>query len=241
MGAFVDITGHKYGRLTVIRQVPNQRKSTTRWLCKCECGKYKEIDKNNLLNGHTSSCGCYALEKIKNNEYGLIHGKSRTRIYSIWQSMKQRCFDTNTSEYKYYGMRGITVCNEWLDFPCFADWARTSGYKKDLTIDRIDCDGNYSPDNCRWATIKEQNRNKTTTIYLAKNGVSKSMGEWSELLGIPMSTMANRRNRGCGVGEILNTNYQRKKKGVRTPRKAYKKKQTLPDEEIQRMNAEWGR
>ena len=227
MSTLKDITGQKFGRLTVIKRVPNQRVATTRWLCRCECGKIKEFDKNNLVNGHTASCGCYSREIITNNKYRESHGLSYTRIYHIWQSMKQRCYDKNVKEYKHYGLKNVSVCDEWMDFEVFYEWSKKSGYKHNLTIDRINCNGNYIPENCRWTTIKVQNRNKRNTVYLTKSGIKKSMGEWSELLNIPMSTMVNRRNKGLGDEDVLNNDYRRHK--------------TIPDAELQSMKDEWGR
>lgn len=210
MGAFYDITGNKYGRLTVIKRIPNTLERTTRWLCKCDCGKLHEVNKNMLINGTTQSCGCYARELFMGNKLKETHDESRTRLYRVWQSMKQRCYDKNTNGYKDYGARGITVCEEWLKYENFSKWAKENGYQDNLTIDRKDNSKGYSPDNCRWLTIKEQNRNKRYNHIIELNGEKHCMGYWSEKLKIPMSTIVNRTNRGCTPEEILNTDYHRR-------------------------------
>lgn len=134
---------------------------------------------------------------------------SRTRLYCIWQGMKQRCLGQGKGS-KYYADKGVKYCKNWEHFESFKDWAIVNGYSENLTLDRIDPNGDYEPNNCRWETVKEQNRNKTTTVFLSLNGECKSMGEWSEILGIPMSTMVNRRNRGMTDEEVLNTKYKRR-------------------------------
>ena len=121
---------------------------------------------------------------------------SYSRLYSIWQGMKQRCFDTNATSYQHYGGKGILVCDEWSKFEPFQKWAIENGYQDNLTIDRIESDGNYEPSNCRWVTQKEQNRNKKNNHLLTVNGQTKTLGEWSEITGLAMSTMFNRIRRG---------------------------------------------
>jgi hypothetical protein len=210
MGAFYDITGNKYGKLTVIKRIPNISARTTRWLCKCDCGKLHEVNKNNLINGKVSSCGCYAKELMTRNKYRETHSQSRTRLYFIWQGMKQRCFDKNVKEYRRYGAKGITVCNEWMRFENFYQWAMLNGYTDNLSIDRIDGRKNYEPLNCRWVSQKKQNRNKLNNRILELDGVEKCVGEWCEIYNLPMSTVINRLNRGCAPEEALNTNYRRR-------------------------------
>jgi hypothetical protein len=209
---FDDLTGRRFERLTVIKRVPNLKNSrVTRWLCKCDCGNYTEVNRNNLLHKKCQSCGCLARDIITGNKYRETHNMSRTRLYYIWQGMKQRCLGQGTGS-KYYNGRGITYCPEWESFESFRDWALSNGYSKNLTLDRKDVDGDYEPSNCRWISTKQQNRNKTSTIFLTLNGEAHSMGEWSEILGIPMSTMVNRRNRGLSVEQILSTKYLGHKK-----------------------------
>ena len=209
---YIDETGSRFGRLTVLRKAEKRQGSNlTHWVCECDCGNIKEVSRPNLITGHTRSCGCLNIENKIGNKYSITHNESRTRLYHTWQKMKQRCYDKNTKEYKWYGARGIGIHVEWMDYVKFSNWAKENGYKKYLTIDRIDNNGDYEPNNCKWSTTKEQNRNKTTTRFIKLNGEKKSLGEWGEILKIPMSTMVNRANRGCTPEEILNTNYKKRK------------------------------
>lgn len=153
-----DLTGQRFGRLTVVGRLPSKNKKT-RWLCVCDCGQKTEAKTDHLLSGHTKSCGCLRYERLK--ESNTKHGNRRSRLYTIWEHMKQRCGNPQNKDFKYYGGRNIKVCAEWSDdFATFWAWALANGYREDLTIDRIDVDGNYEPQNCRWVTQAEQNKNK---------------------------------------------------------------------------------
>ena len=161
MSKLIDLSGQRFGRLTVLRKAESINGKTA-WLCKCDCGNECVVVRTNLKSGNTSSCGCGRNEKTK--QRSLKHGKSKTRLYRIWTGMKTRCFDKNVKEYAFYGGRGITICAAWLnDFKPFMDWALTNGYADNLTIDRIDVNGNYCPENCRWVTIQEQQSNRRDT------------------------------------------------------------------------------
>ena len=168
---FKDITGIKYGRLTVIgfsKRIDNKNY----WLCKCDCGKEHIAEQNNLINGGIKSCGCLREEQLKK------HGMSDTRIYKIWQNMVSRCYINSSTNYDDYGMRGISVCDEWKNSPeNFIEWGMNNGYKDGLTIDRIDANGNYEPSNCRWATYKQQANNKRNTKKYFLNGEYKTIPE----------------------------------------------------------------
>lgn len=154
-----DLTGNRYGRLTVIG-FDGRYGDTYKWKCKCDCGNTSIVARNNLTRGHTNSCGCLQREMHEKGLFHTTHGNVGTRLYRIWKCMRQRCNNPNYWRYANWGGRGITICEEWSNFETFKEWALDNGYADNLTIDRIDNDGNYEPGNCRWATYKEQNQNK---------------------------------------------------------------------------------
>lgn len=170
MGKYIDLTNQKFGRLTVLHYINNGT-----WLCKCDCGNTKEVKGRNLRDGITKSCGC--LYKT--------HGKSHDRIYHIYYAMKDRCYNKNNRRYKDYGANNITVCNEWLDnFMNFYNWAINNNYRDDLTIDRIDNNKGYSPDNCRWVDIDTQIANRRNTKFVTYKGETKTLAKWCEILNL---------------------------------------------------------
>lgn len=157
----INLTGQKFGRLTVI-----ERHDQKRWKCVCDCGNTTFSDGYQLRHGIAMSCGCYQKESC--SAYHKTHGSSKTRLYRIYNKMKERCYRTTNDNYKWYGALGIQVCDEWLNnFETFKEWALSHGYSDNLTIDRIDPTKNYEPSNCRWLTIQDQqkNRRKKGTIY----------------------------------------------------------------------------
>lgn len=157
-----DLTGKKFGRLTVIKRCGSNKNRRALWLCQCDCGNTKIILGNSLLSKSTLSCGCYNKEHSKNIH--TKHSLSYTKLYKVWGGMKTRCYNPNFMYYCNYGGRGIAICKEWKDdFSNFYKWAISNGYREGLTIDRINNDGNYEPSNCRWITRAEQNRNQRKT------------------------------------------------------------------------------
>lgn len=147
--------GQKFGRLTVLVRNEELKK----WDCICDCGCLVSVESGKLNNGNTKSCGCYARDMAVNATKS--HGMSDSKIYNVWKAMRKRCFNPKNKSFKYYGGRGITVCEEWNDsFQAFYDWALKNGYQEGLQIDRINNDGNYEPSNCRWVSAKENNSHR---------------------------------------------------------------------------------
>lgn len=185
---FKNLVGKKFGRLEVLKRVENKGKETM-WLCKCDCGKESIVFSSNLLKGHTKSCGCLKKESKGN----LKHGFSATKLGYIYCNIKNRCFNVKCKEYKFYGGRGIKLCSEWLkDAKKFYEWATNNGYKEGLTIDRIDVNGNYEPNNCRWISRKEQNKNRRTNILITYNNETYILNDWSKRTGIDSRTIKSR-------------------------------------------------
>ena len=162
----LDLVGKRYGMLEVVSETERPahvKRKGSFWLCQCDCGNQTIVEGSNL-GVRTSSCGCKRKEAMLNNrkhKTTINSGLSKTRLYYIWNSMKQRCHNHKSKDYRHYGLRGIRVCDDWRNnFTSFRDWAISNGYTDELTIDRIDVNGNYEPLNCRWVTMAEQNRNK---------------------------------------------------------------------------------
>lgn len=198
----IDLTGMRFGRLTVIREDEKSKNGDCRWLCHCDCGEYKIIYGTALKRGLTNSCGCLNRELIiKRN---TVHGWRKTLIYGIWAAIKRRCFNKNTKTYGYYGARGITMCDEWRNnFLAFRDWALVNGYNEGLTIDRIDVNGNYEPSNCRWVTQKEQANNQRPRKSRYFNGCRVNVSKIAREHGLSESTLHGRLRRGMSLEKAL--------------------------------------
>lgn len=157
MSKVTDLTGQRFGRLLVLEPLFGGKR--TRWKCLCDCGQVTIVGSGaHLTSGNTRSCGCLHRECSKNRHYK--HGGKGTRLYNIWKNMRQRCYNPNRPDYYLYGGRGIKIDDSWADFGVFKEWALANGYQTDLTIDRKDVNGDYGPDNCRWATWEEQRHNQ---------------------------------------------------------------------------------
>lgn len=206
-----DISKKKFGRLTAIKlshKMKAKNGSKYFWLFRCDCGKEKVINKYNVTAGIVKSCGC--LQKEESSKSAKIrfkkHGNSNSRLYRIYQAFLRRCNYNKDINYKNYGGRGIRVCDKWLGtegYNNFKEWALKNGYKDDLTIDRIDSDGWYCPENCRWATKKQQGRNTRTNHNIFWNNESHCISEWAEILGINPRTLRSRIGRGWDLDDIF--------------------------------------
>lgn len=198
---YIDITGQKFGRLTA--EYMFRENGRVKWHCSCECGGQIDALGAELRLGKPKSCGCLKIERTK--ECTTTHGMSNSRIYRTWFGMKKRCLSPNDKAYKHYGGRGISICDEWMDFQKFYDWSMENGYTDELTIERIDVNGNYCPENCKWIPFKEQAYNKRTNRLITYKGETKTMKEWSEEYGIRMSVIHERLKKGMSVEETFTT------------------------------------
>lgn len=193
----INLIGHKYGRLTVTGYAgitlrgQKRKQRYNLWECKCDCGGQTFATTSDLRSGNTKSCGCLNKERITK------HGKSKTRLYTIYGSMKSRCYCPNNTHYKDYGGRGIRICDEWLkDFTAFYDWSKNNGYSDNFSIDRIDNNAGYSPSNCRWVSKKAQGNNRRTNKHIEYEGKLYTISELADKTGIHKSTLAYRIKQG---------------------------------------------
>ena len=213
MPKLADLTGKRFGNLTVIRRAQNRETPNghrfTYWLCRCDCGTEKEVRAEHLKTGKTISCGCaQSMAGVNNPSYK--HGGTRTRLYSVWNGMHQRCYNPNNERYSSYGGRGIRVCAEWDDFATFRDWALSAGYDEsasygECTLDRINVNGNYGPDNCRWVNEAVQSRNRTTNIYLTYKGETNVLKDWARMLKTDGQVLKRRIEKGWTPEQIIET------------------------------------
>ncbi len=205
-----DLTGQKFGRLTVIKYLGRDKNYRKRWECKCDCGNNETIAviSYNLKNGNTQSCGC--LQKEKTAQANKTHQLSNHRIYHIWNNMLARCYNLHSINYNNYGGRGIKVCDEWLIFENFMEWAFANNYQDDLTIDRIDNNDNYCPENCRWVNQKEQQNNKSTNHFLTFNNETLTISQWSEKVKIDKRVLQYRIAHSWDIEKALFTPVQHK-------------------------------
>lgn len=196
----IAMVGRRYERLEVICEKGKDSRGEYLWLCKCDCGEEIITTGGNLRSGNTKSCGCWNVEMFVSKTYR--HGMKDSRIYSIWASMRRRCNVESSHAYKDYGGRGIKVCERWNRFINFYE-DMISGYADDLTLDRINPNGNYEPENCRWATTKEQARNKRNTKFIEHKGKKATAIEWQEISGTDATTINYRIKKGWDLEEAI--------------------------------------
>ena len=207
----IDITGMRFGNLTAIEFAGRKTRPSGNkyvcWKCKCDCGNITIVDGEELRKGRTKSCGCQ-WHKTGKDGVRYKHGETKSRLYKIWSNMKYRCYNSHSRSYKHYGGRGIEVCEEWKnDYQAFRDWAIENGYDSEApmgqcTIDRINVNGNYEPDNCRWISDKEQQRNRTNNVLIEYKGKVQTASQWAEQFGTSKECFYAHLKRGQSMEHI---------------------------------------
>lgn len=199
-----DLLNQRFGRLTVVDRL-GAKNGKIWWRCLCDCGGATSAPTSYLRSGNTHSCGCRQKEAAAETCVSrTTHGQSHQRLYNIWRSMRARCENPKSISFPNYGARGIRVCDAWrAHFEAFAAWARANGYADHLQIDRINGDGNYEPDNCRWADVRSQAENRRSTRLITFNGRSRTACAWARITGIPSSTIKYRLRSGWPVDAAL--------------------------------------
>lgn len=203
----LELAGKKFGRLTVVEEAGRANKFVL-WRCRCDCGNEVIVRSSALNRGVIQSCGCKSRDTLK--KILTTHGESKTRLYHIWGGMISRC---RNDSFKYYKGKGIKVCEEWLDFHAFKEWAFNNGYNDTLTIERIDNSKNYSPENCRWATRKEQSRNTERNVFFG----GKCLAEICEELGLNYARVYSRLKKGWSLEDAIRVSRFGKKNGFTIP------------------------
>ena len=218
IGCFQDLTGQRFGRLIVVKRAENTKSGDARWMCKCDCGNETIVKAKNLKSGGTKSCGCLQKEIARETckVHSATHRMSKTTIYNDWNSMKQRCYNPNSEKYHRYGERGIIVCDRWRDsFEAFyEDVSKLPHFgEQGYTLNRIDNDGNYEPNNVEWATPKEQANNRQSNHLLTFNDKTQTIVQWAYETGIKSATIARRLKKGWSVEKALTTPTRKRKVG----------------------------
>lgn len=214
MGKFIgkDITGQRFGTLTALYPTDKRAKGGyVVWVCECDCGNRCERTLKQLRHkshGTESHKACSDCMRKYNSELHRTHGGTHTRLFGVYRTMLGRCTNPNAHEYENYGGRGITVCEEWKDYEAFRDWALANGYDETAkrgacTLDRIDTNKGYSPENCRFVDMKTQQRNRRNTVFITYKGERKSMSEWAEIVKTNYGTLRKRYEYGWSTEQIL--------------------------------------
>lgn len=204
MPSFINITGKRFGRLIVLERLDKPSYKGASWLCKCDCGNSIIASSQSIRIGHTKSCGCYNKEIRKQIciERNTTHNKSKTKVFHTWTNIRQRCNNPNISAYHKYGAKGIKVCERWNSFEnFFADMGNPPTNKH--TIERIDSRGHYEPSNCKWATMEEQQNNRTNNRLIEYNKQKMTLQKWSKLMGIDRKTISRRIDNGWPIEKAL--------------------------------------
>lgn len=216
MGRCIDITGLHVNHITVLERA-GSKGGQTLWKCQCSCGKIFLQTGGNLRSGRVKSCGHVRDDKAERQRIAhrtiakKKHGDSFSRLYFVWLDIRRRCDSPNNISYHHYGGRGIKVCPEWdKDYNAFKEWAMENGYNPNAargqcTIDRIDPDGDYCPENCRWSSMTEQSNNRRNSYRITYNGETHTAHEWQDITGIPMGTIYHRYKAGWPVEKIFST------------------------------------
>lgn len=216
MKDYSELIGKRYGRLVVVGF--DYKKSSSRrkyLLCKCDCGNKISTRLYELEHKQTVSCGCYNREILQKSR--IKHGLSNHPLHREWRGIKDRCYNKNCKQFKDYGGRGITVCDEWIhDAAAFINWCLSHGYEKGLTLDRIDNNKGYSPDNCRWTTRKIQANNTRRNRYITYNGETHTVPEWAEILNLKYDVLIHRLAHGWSVEKAIETPFRNFERHDRT-------------------------
>ena len=200
-----DLTGKKFGYLTVLEKAGSDpKRAEWRWLCRCDCGNLTIVPSYRLRHGGVTSCGCHQFDR----NFCSKKAKNNPRLWRIYRGMRTRCSNNNYPYFHRYGGRGIKVCDEWMKFDAFCDWALANGYNEDapakeMSLDRINVDKDYSPDNCRWATSVQQANNTSRNHIISANGKSMTIAEWARETGIGQHTISARLKYGWSQAEAV--------------------------------------
>lgn len=196
----LEIGGQRFGQLLCLEPGPHSLSGALLWRCRCDCGQEHLASAADLTSGKVKSCGCRQGQR----SHGLSRAQGhKTHLYRVWIAMKRRCDSPREKCYPSYGGRGIRICEEWAEYPAFHEWAISHGYQQGLTIDRINNDGNYEPENCRWVSMGEQVNNRRNNKFLTYQGETKTFGQWQAATGIDRRTIQSRIERGLTAAQAL--------------------------------------
>lgn len=211
MTQIVDMAGLRFGRLAVISRAGRAKRGVATWNCRCDCGVLTVVIGADMRNGHTQSCGCLQDEKRRSSETKrTTHGRTNDDIYSVWRNMLSRCENENHKSYHRYGGRGIQVCRAWHSFDVFYRDFGASRPSPKHTIDRKNNDGNYEPENCQWATQREQQNNRSTNVRLSHDGETLTVTQWARKTGLSQQCISSRLKAGWSAFEALTTPVTRR-------------------------------